>query len=145
MGSSADRLGEDARLVGPAHLKGVERLVNIIVTDRESIESGIVVRTRYVVISIHDSGSKRPLVPRLSGLKEVHYVQFDNAEPSTNMELPASIKLMTASDAKAVWDFVARSRKAIGTIVVHCEQVMSRSPAVAAAIANKLGQDVQRL
>jgi predicted protein tyrosine phosphatase len=118
--------------------------VDILVTDRESIEAGIAVRTRYVVISIHDSRSKKPKVRKQAGLKEVLFLKFDDAEPSTLMELPPSIKLMTAAHAKAAWDFLALNQKAIGTIVVHCEQGMSRSPAVAAAIARKLGIDETR-
>ena len=118
--------------------------MEIIVTDRESIEAGIAVRTRYVVISIHDSRSKKPKVRKLTGLKDVLYLKFDDAEPSVHMELPANIKLMTAAHAKAVWDFLALHQKTIGTVVVHCEQGMSRSPAVAAAIAKKLGMDDTR-
>lgn len=118
--------------------------MEILVTDRESIEAGIAVRTRYVVISIHSSRSKKPKVRRQAGLKDVLFVRFDDAEPSTLMELPQSIKLMTAAHAKAIWSFVSQHEKAIGTIVVHCEQGMSRSPAVAAAIARRLGMDETR-
>lgn len=118
--------------------------LQLIVTDRDSIEAGIAVRTRYVVISIHDSRSKKPKVRRQAGLKDVLFLKFDDAEPSKLMELPANIKLMTPAHAKAVWDFLALHQKAIGTIVVHCEQGMSRSPAVAAAIAKKLGLDETR-
>jgi predicted protein tyrosine phosphatase len=118
--------------------------VNVIVTDRESIESGIVVRTRYVVVSIRDKGRRKARVPKQAGLADVLFLQFDDAEPSRNMELPASIRLMRPADAEAVWDFVGRHQKSVGTIVVHCEQGMSRSPAVAAAIAKKLGLDDRR-
>ena len=48
--------------------------------------------------------------------------------------LPATIKLMTPAR-----DFVAPHQKSISTVAVHCEQGMSRSPAVAAAIAKKAG------
>ena len=36
--------------------------MNLLVTDRESMEAGIAVLRRYVVISIHDSRSKKPKV-----------------------------------------------------------------------------------
>lgn len=127
------------------HKNGSEHLtVEILVTDRESIEAGIAVSTRYVVISIHDAGSRKPKVRKQPGLKDVLFLKFDDAEPSALMELPANIKLVTPSHAKAVWDFLALHQKNIGTIVVHCNQGMSRSPAVAAAIAKKLGQDEVR-
>lgn len=118
--------------------------MNLLVTDRESIEAGIAVRTRYVVISIYDSRSKKPKVRKQPGLVDVLFLKFDDAEPSALMELPANIKLITAAHAKAVWDFLALHQKNIGTVVVHCEQGMSRSPAVAAAIAKKLGIDETR-
>jgi predicted protein tyrosine phosphatase len=118
--------------------------VELIVTDRESIEAGIAVRTRYVVISIHNSRSKKPKVRRQAGLKDVLFVKFDDAESSTLMELPPRIKLMTAAHAKAIWSFMSLHQNGIGTIVVHCEQGMSRSPAVAAAIARRLGMDETR-
>lgn len=51
---------------------------------------------------------------------------------------------MTAAHAKAVWAFLGQHQKAIGTIVVHCEQGMSRSPAVAAAIAKRFGLGEKR-
>ncbi len=51
------------------------------------------------------------------------------------MSLPTGVKLMTADDAAAIWKFVNRYRDDVGAVVVHCEQGMSRSPAVAAAIA----------
>ena len=113
--------------------------LEIIVTDRESIEAGIIVRTRYVVISIGDAGRRSAKVRNQPGLVDVLYLKFDDGEPSKNMTLPENIKLMSPADAKAIWDFVARHEKAVGTIVVHCEQGMSRSPAVAAAIAKHFG------
>jgi predicted protein tyrosine phosphatase len=48
---------------------------------------------------------------------------------------------MTRDNARAIWDFVLRYRDHVETIVVHCEQGMSRSPAVAAAICRALGGD----
>lgn len=66
-----------------------------------------------------------------------------DTEPSALMDLPANIKLTAPAHAKALWDLLALHQKTIGT-VVHCEQGMSRSPAVAAAIAKKLGIDEAR-
>ena len=118
--------------------------MEIIVTDRASIEAGILVRTRYVVISIRDARSRKPKVRKQPGLIDVLFLEFDDAEPSINLALPASIRLMTPTDAKAIWEFVGLHQKTVGTVVVHCEQGMSRSPAVAAAVAKKFGLEEKR-
>ena len=44
--------------------------MNFIVTDRESIEAGLLVRTAYVVISIRDPDKKKAAVRKTSGLRD---------------------------------------------------------------------------
>ena len=58
--------------------------------------------------------------------------------------LPSNIVLMNVDHAKAIWQFVQRWRNEVETIIVHCEQGMSRCPAVAAAICKVLGGDDRR-
>jgi predicted protein tyrosine phosphatase len=116
--------------------------VKFIVTDRYSIERGIRVRSSYVVISIRDPGKPEARIPKPSGFRAVLYLAFHDAEPSKTLELP-KIVLMTESQAKKVWKFVRQWEGQVGSIVVHCEQGMSRSPAVAAAICRALGGDHQ--
>jgi predicted protein tyrosine phosphatase len=113
------------------------------VTDRYSIERGIRVRTSYVVISIRDPGKPKPRIPKPSGFRAVLYLAFHDAEPSETLALPENIVLMTKGQARKVWKFVRRWEGQVGSIVVHCEQGMSRSPAVAAAICRALGGDHQ--
>jgi predicted protein tyrosine phosphatase len=113
--------------------------MKIIVTDRQSIESGTVVRTPYIVISIRDPGTSKPRIPRTSGLKEVLHVAFHDAEPVAGFRTPSKIVLMKPAHAMAIWKLVERHKDAIGSIVCHCEQGMSRSPAVALALAEALG------
>ena len=48
---------------------------------------------------------------------------------------------MNKDHAKSIWQFVKQWQEKVETIVVHCEQGMSRSPAVAAAICKTLGGD----
>jgi len=48
---------------------------------------------------------------------------------------------MTEDAARQIWRCVAKHKATVGTIVVQCEQGMSRSSAVAAAIAKGLGLD----
>ena len=109
------------------------------VTDRASIEQGIIVRTAYVVISIHDADKPPARIPRRVGMRDKLYVCFDDAVPEPGSER----QHMTADDATAIWNFVQQHHEKIGTIVCYCEQGMSRSPAVAAGLATLLGQDNQ--
>jgi predicted protein tyrosine phosphatase len=118
--------------------------MQFLVTDRQSIEEGIVVRSSYVLISIRDPDKSKAKIPKQSGLKDVLFTAFHDAEPVKQTALPADIKLMTAEQAKAIWEFVLQHDGKVGTVVVHCEQGMSRSPAVAAAFCKGLGGDDQR-
>ena len=45
---------------------------------------------------------------------------------------------MSQADAHTIWNFVRQHEESRKVIVVHCEQGMNRSPAVAAALAVKL-------
>jgi predicted protein tyrosine phosphatase len=113
--------------------------VEFIVVGREEIEQGLVVRTAYVVISISDPGKRRPRLRRPSGFRDALFLKFHDAVPDDGVVSSEEIVLMTTDHAAAIWAFVDRYRDTVGTIVVHCEQGMSRSPAVAAAISKVLG------
>jgi predicted protein tyrosine phosphatase len=119
--------------------------MKFIVGGRHEIERGIIVRTPYVIISISDPGKKKARIRKPTGLLDVLYLQFHDAEPEKGLPLSKEVVLMTKKHAKQIWNFVLRYRDQVGTIVVHCEQGMSRSPAVAAAIALHLGADDRRL
>lgn len=118
--------------------------MELIVTDRASIERGIVIRDRYIVISIYDPEKPKPSIPQRAGMRAVLYIPFHDAEPTSQLDLPAEIQLMTIDDAQQIWEFVQKHRDHVGTIVCHCEQGMSRSPAVAAALSKLLGEDGDR-
>lgn len=118
--------------------------VKIVVTDRESIERGVLVRSSYVVVSIHDPDKPPARVRRQSGLRDVLHLAFHDAEPSQAMGLPEHVVLMTSEQAAQVWAFVRKWAGQVGAVVVHCEQGMSRSPAVAAALCRALGGDEAR-
>lgn len=118
--------------------------MKFLVTDREGIEEGVRVRSAYVVISIHDPDRPRAKVRKQSGLRDVLYLAFHDAEPVASSVLPADITLMTADHARQIWQFVEQHKGTVGTVVVHCEQGMSRSPAVAAALCRAFDGDEQR-
>lgn len=115
--------------------------MTIIVTDRCGIESAVHVRSAYVVISIHDPDMPRARVRRQSGLRDVLYLAFHDAEPTANGAPPAGVTLMTPEHARQIREFVERHRSEVGAVVVHCEAGVSRSPAVAATLARWLGLD----
>ena len=115
--------------------------MQFIVSDRASIEEGILVRSSYVLISIRDPDSRIVRVPKQPGLRDVLQLAFHDAEPASSMTLPKSVTLMTEEQVIQIWSFVEKWKNEVGTIVVHCEQGMSRSPAVAAALCKRLGGD----
>jgi len=63
---------------------------------------------------------------------------------SVRIGLPHEIRPFSRTQARAVWAFVRLHRPDIGAIVVHCEQGVSRSPAIAAALARYLQAEERR-
>jgi predicted protein tyrosine phosphatase len=115
--------------------------LKLIVTDRESIERGFLVRGAYALISIRDPDRRRVKIPRSPLLKATLELAFHDAEPSAGFLLPENIRLMSEEDAAEIWRFVRELPVEVETLVVHCEQGMSRSPAVAAGLSLGLGTD----
>ncbi len=77
----------------------------------------------------------------LVALRGVLHLAFHDAEPTQTMQLPPDIAAMTEAQAREIQQFVDRHKAGVGAFVVHCHQGMSRSPAVAAALAIYFGQD----
>jgi len=116
------------------------------VTDRLGIEEGMVLRTLYVVISIRDPGTRKPIIPRTAGLRGILFLAFDDAEPPRDGSVTAEkIRLMSKRDAVTIWQFIRQHQDNVGTIVCHCEQGASRSPAVAIALAEALQADTSEI
>ena len=115
--------------------------MEFIITDRDTIETGLLVQTSYVVISIRDPHKRPANVRKQAGLRDVLFLSFHDAEPTHMMALSGKIKLMMPIHAKQIHQFVDKHKEHIGAIVVHCEQGMSRSPAVAAALCKSMGGD----
>ena len=118
--------------------------MNFVVAGREEVEAGIPVRTAYVVISITDPGTRPANIRKAAGFRAVLRLQFHDAAPLKIFRLPPEVVVMTANHARLIWRFVKRWHESAETMVVHCEQGMSRSPAVAAAICEALGGDRRR-
>ena len=118
--------------------------MEICVCGREEIERGLLVRTDYVVISIRDPGRPRAKVKPQCGLRDTLFLAFHDVAPSANFELPPEARPITPTQADQICAFVRKHEAAVGAVVVHCEQGMSRSPAVAAAISDALGLDARQ-
>ena len=115
--------------------------MKIHVFSREEIETSVRIKSAYVVISIRNPGEPHAKVKKQSGLRDLLFLAFHDAEPAAGFELPPEIQLITPAQADKICAFVHRHKADVGAIVVHCEQGMSRSPAVAAAISDALGLD----
>jgi predicted protein tyrosine phosphatase len=115
------------------------------VTDRESVQEGLRMRSAYALISIRDPDRPKVKVPKSTLLKAILSLVFHDAEPTAGFRLPDNVRLMTVEDAKAIWSFVRGLPPDVSTIVVHCEQGMSRSPAVAVGLCQGLGIDATEL
>ena len=64
--------------------------MEFIVVGREEIESGILARNPYIVISITDPGSKPAKIPRTVGLRDILRLEFHDAEPVNDFTLPSN-------------------------------------------------------
>lgn len=115
------------------------REISVHVVDRLTIESEPVLHVPHVLISICDPGAREAKVFRNGKRLGLLRLRFHDAEPVKGYELPEHIVLMTAADAVRIWQFVAEWRDQIQAILVHCEAGMSRSPAVAGALAKRFG------
>lgn len=115
--------------------------MKIVVASREEIEQGLVLRSSYVVISITDPDQSAARIPRTSGCRDILRLSFYDAEPDGLIAPSGDITLMSEEDCEKIAAFVENFRYEVGAIVVHCEQGISRSPAVAAALAEYCGDD----
>ena len=115
--------------------------LSIRVSDRETVERGLVMREPYILISIRDPDKRPVRLPRSPLCKAVLELAFHDAEPVPGFEPTEQITYMSEDDARAIWAFVREHDGEYRAIMVHCEQGMSRSPAIAAALADGLRID----
>lgn len=91
----------------------------------------------HVIVSITttaDDQAKLRLGPSCQGVLRLSFIDADeHRDDQPNV-------LFGPKHARAILDFVTRHRDTIERIVVHCDAGLSRSPAVAAALAVCLGQ-----
>ena len=115
--------------------------MEFIVTSRDEIEEGIIVRTPYIVISISDTDAQPAKLIKGAGFVDAIYLHFDDTDPDYSFGRSP----MTEEQANEIWNFVQEHESNVGTVVCHCLAGMSRSPAVAIALAEALYEDTAYL
>lgn len=95
-------------------------------------------REPYILISIRDPDKRPVRIRHCSLCKGFLELVFHDAEPVEGFVPTDPIIYMTDTDARTIWRFLYKYEGDYEVIVVHCEQGMSRSPAIAAALATVL-------
>jgi predicted protein tyrosine phosphatase len=109
------------------------------VYSRRGLEAARPHEVPHVIISITSAPDDVARLRANDQCRGVLRLSFPDADaPSVQF---AEADLFSPSQAMQVWDFVLRHRGDIHRIVLHCDAGVSRSPAVAAAVARVLGGD----
>jgi predicted protein tyrosine phosphatase len=123
----------------------IKERVELIVHSRQSIERFPDVRSPadehppYCIISI-TSYPEFPKIYKTPWIKGLLRIRFDDG----GAEHSNVLTVMEEQHAREIWDFVLKHHEEVGLIVCQCDAGVSRSAAVAAAIADWLGQNSQR-
>ncbi len=91
----------------------------------------------HVIISITTTPDDQAKLRLGAACRGVLRLSFVDADEQRDVQPHV---LFGRAHARAILDFVTRHRDAIERIVVHCDAGISRSPAVAAALAVCLGE-----
>lgn len=118
--------------------------MDIVVCNREQVERGLRIGKPFILVSITDPGAPPvdlPLDPlRLAVLR----LAFDDARPGDQPpDEEQTLRLMTAKDSRAIWNFVSDLRD-VETLIVHCGAGWSRSAAVGAAVAYVFDDEAEK-
>lgn len=114
-----------------------KRPMDFFVYSRGAIEVLPPHEVAHVIVSITttpDDRAKLPVGKACRGVLRLSFVDADEPRP----DQPHT--LFDRAQARSILQFVKQHRDAIERIVVHCDAGLSRSPAVAAAIAVCLDQ-----
>lgn len=115
--------------------------MEFLIADRWRVEAGPVTDRPHVLVSIHAPHIAPPALPPDPNRRETLTLCFDDAEPGEPALLIPEPRLMSERQAVRLWRFIERWRAEVSVVAIHCAAGMSRSPAVAAALAEAYGQD----
>ena len=93
----------------------------------------------HVIISITSGAEDVARFRANEHCRGILRISFPDAEVAS--EKFADADLFSRRHARQIWDFVLIHRDSVQRIVIHCDAGVSRSPAVAAALARTLGGD----
>lgn len=118
----------------------------IMVRNRARVERKTDWPGSYVVISMYDYHGHPPTIPQTDRLRGVLSLRFQDFDPVRReyqkdekyQNTLVSEMWMRPEHGRQIWDFLNRHAD-VDTIVVHCNAAVSRSPAVAMAVADCLG------
>jgi predicted protein tyrosine phosphatase len=124
-----------------------KKTVDIIVFSRKTIAEFATDRA-HIVISISEPASPGyPLIkaeipdnPNCVGILYLDFCDMDAQRFPKVKELPETYKLFSEDDARSILKFVELTLPYVNLIAVNCPGGVSRSSAVAAAIAKIVGQ-----
>jgi len=112
--------------------------MDLFVYSRRALEAVQPHEVPHVIISITSGPEDVARLRRNDQCQGVLRLWFPDADTASE-EFPEAI-LFSPDHAREIWDFVLRHRE-VDRIVVHCDAGVSRSPAVAAALARILKDD----
>lgn len=113
--------------------------MDLFVYSRRAIESVTPHEVPHVIISITSSSDDLARFPEGDQCQGILRLSFVDAEAPSDRY--AESELFSDQHALRIWQFVLMHRADIERVVVHCDAGVSRSPAVAAAIAKVLTGD----
>lgn len=107
-------------------------------TSREEIKD-FAYEEPYLIISVTDSEKPNAEILKSPNLVEILRLKFDDiGKPFKFQFNDSSDVLMKSEQARQILEFVERHINKVSLIVCQCEQGMSRSPAIAAALSKIL-------
>ena len=114
------------------------RRLQFIVLNEMSVQKYDIVE-KHIVISITSPGYEHPKLPESKsrvGLLQIKFHDIDKTIVSKGKTYP----VFTKEQAKTIITFFNYHKHKINTVICQCEVGVSRSPAVAAALAKGMGQ-----
>jgi predicted protein tyrosine phosphatase len=112
--------------------------IQFLVLGREEIKN-FTFENSYLVISITDPQNSDAEIIQSPNLVDIIRLKFDDIGKPKKFQFENSTDiLMNSEQAKQILEFVKKNLSKVELIVCQCEQGMSRSPAIAAALSRIL-------
>lgn len=94
--------------------------------------------SKYIVVSVTDPGKPEAEIRPTANLQGILRLKFDDIEKSNFVYDTSGDVLMSGEQAAEIWSFVMGNVDSAQLIVCQCEQGVSRSRAIAAALGTML-------